>query len=143
MTGDDVTAWARTQIDVPWMHQARLPGVALDCAGLVICCARSLGLVPNDWDINHYPRSPDGSMLSICDEHMTRIDRPENGCVIVIATIRDPQHLGILTPYRHGGWAIIHASNAGKPSRVIETRLLPSRTMRPIAYYRLPGIEWP
>ena len=34
-TSADVVTAARGQIGVPWMHQARLPGVALDCAGLV------------------------------------------------------------------------------------------------------------
>lgn len=140
-TGADVVACARTQIDVPWRHQGRLWGVALDCAGLIICTARQLALVAADFDVNGYTRTPDGSMLGWCARHMTRITAPELGAVVIVATQRDPQHMGILLPYRHGGWAMVHASNAGQPARVTETRLMWSQTMQLRAYYRLPGLE--
>ena len=140
-TGADIVMWARGQINVPWRHQARLPGVALDCAGLVICAARAHGLVAADFDVNGYSRMPDGSLMGWCDKFMTRLAQPEDGAVVVVATQRDPQHMGILTPYRHGGWAMVHASNAGLPARVTETRLMWSATMRLRGYYRLPGLE--
>lgn len=139
-TGADIVAWARTQANVPWMHQARLPGQALDCVGLVICSARAHGLVAPDFDITGYSRAPDGRLLALCREHMVEIAEPEDGAVVVVATQREPQHMGILTPYRHGGWAIIHASNAARPARVIETRLMFSDTMQLQAYFRLPGV---
>ena len=140
-TAADVVVWARSQLDVPWRHQARLPGVAMDCAGLVICAARSLGLVPADFDVNGYSRAPDGTMLAWCEKYMTRLQAPETGAVVVLATQRDPQHLGILVPYRHGGWAVVHANNASIPARVVENRLIENATTRVRAYYRLPGLE--
>lgn len=136
-----VAAWARTQLGVPWRHQGRLPGVALDCAGLVICAARALGLVPVTFDVNGYSRVPDGTMMRFCNEHMTPIGAPELGAVIVVATHNDPQHMGIVVPYRHGGWAIIHASNAGRPEHVSEARLMFCRNMALRGYFRLPGVE--
>lgn len=139
--GDDVVAWARTQLGVPWRHQGRSPGVALDCAGLVICAARALGLVAPDFDVNGYSRVPDGSMMRFCSEHMTQLNAPEAGAVVVLATRHDPQHMGLLAPYRHGGWAIIHASNAGRPEHVAETRLMFCKTMTLRGYFRLPGVE--
>jgi len=140
ITGADVVAAARAQLDVPWMHQARLPGVAVDCAGLVIVVARQLGLLPPEWDVNGYSRSPDGTLLPLCDQHMTRIYALELGAVIVLATQRDPQHLGIVADYRHGGWSIVHAHAMSQPPRVVETRLMFSAALHLRGIYRLPGV---
>ena len=138
MTGADIVAAARTHMGTPWVHQGRTPGVAMDCAGLVICVARQLGLVPPDMDVNGYTREADGSMLAWCDEHMTRIADLELGAVIVVVCDRQPQHMGIVGDYRHGGWSLIHgASLAG---RVVETRLMWARNMRLVAVYRMPGV---
>lgn len=138
MTGADVVAAARSHLGTKWMHQGRLPGVALDCAGLVIVVARQLRIVADAWDFNGYAREPDGSMLERCDALMTRIASPELGAVIVGSVVRRPQHMGILADYRHGGFSLIHAaSDAGK---VIEHRLLPQTVLRGAVMYRLPGV---
>jgi hypothetical protein len=63
------------------------------------------------------------------------------GDAVVIAYDGDPQHFGLLAPYRHGGHAIIHA--ASRYGCVIETRLLFGSTpLTPkfVAAYRLPGV---
>lgn len=138
---EDVVFAARAQLGVPWMHQARLPGVALDCVGLVIIVARGLGLVDQDLDIVGYSRTPDGRMLDLADMHMQRLAAPEIGAVVIVACEIEPQHMGIVGDYRHGGWSIIHATNAAYPARVIETRLMFTRAMSLRAYYRLPGVE--
>ncbi len=136
----DVVAAARQHIGTPWQHQGRLPGVALDCAGLLIVVARELGLVPPDFDVNGYSRSPDGSMLDWCEANMRRIGEPELGAVLVLATSDEPQHLGIVGDYLHGGWSLIHANNSGDRPRVIETRLMFARNMQFRGAYRLPGV---
>lgn len=137
-----VVAQAREWINTPFQHQARMHAVGVDCAGLVIGVARQLGLVAPDFDVSNYPRSPDGvTLLKWCDRYMLRVAR-ENmmpGHVVVVAFDKDPQHLGILGDYRHGGLSIIHA--AQKPGRVIETRLMFSPAMKFVAVYRLPGVE--
>jgi cell wall-associated NlpC family hydrolase len=139
MTGADVVAAAREQMGVKWQHQARLPGVALDCAGLVICVARHLGLVPADMDVNGYSRRPDGSMLRWCAQYMQPLDVPRAGAVLVGAWERHPQHMGILADYRHGGHSLIHScSTAGK---VIETRMSRDAAMRAVALYWMPGVD--
>lgn len=135
----DVVAAARGHIDTPWQHQGRLVGVALDCAGLVIVAARQLQLVPADFDINGYSRQPDGTLLAVCDAHMQRIDRLELGCVLVIAIRADPQHLGIVGNYRHGGFSLIHAHSG--VGRVIETRLMPMENLTVLRIYRIPGVS--
>lgn len=140
-TGADVVAAARGELGTPWMHQARLPGVALDCAGLVIVTAKRLGLVSQAWDIADYGRLPDGSLLDRCDEHMQRIGAMELGAVLVVAITGQPQHMGIVGDYRHGGWSLIHAASNARPGRVIETRLMFHRAQQLRAVYRLPGVS--
>jgi cell wall-associated NlpC family hydrolase len=140
-TGADVVAAARAELGTPWMHQARLPGEALDCVGLVIVTARRLGLLPADWDVNGYGRHPDGTLLLQCDQHMQRIGAMELGAVVVVAITGEPQHMGIVGNYRHGGWSLIHAASNARPGRVIETRLMFHRAQQLQALYRLPGVS--
>ncbi len=139
-TPADVVATARSMLDTPWMHQARLPGAGLDCAGLLICTARALELVAQDWDINAYTRHPDGTLADLCAEHMEQIVELELGAVLVVAIEQDPQHIGIVGDYRHGGWSLIHASSNSQPPRVVETRLMFARNMTLRGVYRLRGV---
>jgi cell wall-associated NlpC family hydrolase len=140
VTRAQIVAEARAWLGTPWVHQHRTQGVAVDCAGLVIGVARNLGLVPPDFDVQGYGRQPDGTLLDVCTQSMRRV--PQNamqpGDVLVVSLDADPQHMGILVPYRHGGLALVHAaSNAG---RVIEHRLLLGAGMRYRASYALPGV---
>ena len=141
-TRADVVAAARAWTDTPFHHQARLKGVGVDCVGLVIGVARELGLIAPDFDVTAYPRVPDGTcLMALAATHMTPIDRAamQPGDVVVVSFDRDPQHLGILGDYRHGGFSIIHA--AGLTGRVIETRLMFTEQMKFVAAFALPGIE--
>jgi cell wall-associated NlpC family hydrolase len=138
MTGADVVAAARLELGTPWVHQQRAPRIALDCAGLVIVTAKRLGLVAEGFDVNGYSRTPDGTMLALCEAHMTPVSDLELGAVLVLQTDRDPQHIGIVGDYRHGGWSIIHAcSSAGK---VVETRLMFARNFVLRGIFRMPGV---
>ena len=129
-------AAARAELGTPWVHQGRLPGLALDCAGLVIVTARRLGMVAADWDVGGYSRAPDGSMLALCEQHMQQIGVLELGAVLVLQTDREPQHMGIVGDYRHGGWSVIHASNAA--GSVVETRLMFARNFVLSGIFLLP-----
>jgi cell wall-associated NlpC family hydrolase len=140
-TRAEVVAAARGHLGTPWVHQGRFPGLALDCAGLVILVARGLGLVAHDFDVNGYERAPDGTMLGWCDGHMQRISEIELGAVLVLATAEQPQHLGIVGDYLHGGWSLIHACNATRPPRCIETRLMFARNQQLRGIYRMPGVS--
>lgn len=139
-TRADVVAAARSLLGTPYQHMGRSPGVALDCAGVLICVARACGLVGPDFDVPAYRRRPDGTLLDWCDAHMRRIPSSEMraGDAVVIATDSLPQHLALLGDYRGRGHSIIHASEKAKG--VIETRLLFSRALRLVAAYALPGI---
>ena len=142
VTRAQVVQEARKWLGTPFHHQARLRGVGVDCAGLVIGVARDLSLVPADFDVEAYPPSPDGkTLLRLVQMHMTvlAIDQAMSpGDVVVVRFGADPQHLGIVGDYRHGGLSIIHAaSDAG---RVIETRLMFHSAMHFVAAARLPGV---
>ncbi len=136
----DVVAAARLELDTPWVHQGRLAGVALDCAGLIVITGRRIGALAPDLDVNGYSRAPDGSMLDVCDRHLVRISAIELGAVLVLQTDREPQHMGIVGDYRHGGWSLIHATNASRPGRVVETRLMFARNLVLRGVYRFPGV---
>lgn len=141
-TRTDVVQAARGWLDTPFHHQARLKSVGVDCVGLVIGVARELGLIAPDFDVTAYPRMPDGSsLMHLVNMHMRPLPEDEDmqpGDVVVVRFDRDPQHLGILGDYRHGGLSIIHA--AAEPGRVIETRLMFSRSMSFVQAFALPGI---
>lgn len=137
-----IVSVAREYIGTPFHHAGRQKGLAVDCAGLVICVSRDLNLVPKDFDIPEYTPTPDGvTMLKWCSQHMRKIDFADLniGDVLVLRTDVFPQHLGMVGDYRHGGFSIIHAAqNSG---RVIETRLMFTRRLSFVAAYALPGIQ--
>ncbi|MBE0615136.1 MAG: hypothetical protein IH604_15800 [Burkholderiales bacterium] len=135
---------ARGFIGTPFHHMGRLPGVGLDCSGVLICLGRDLGLVAASFDVPAYTPGANGvAMLEWCSVHMTPVPRSQMapGDAVLTITDAEPQHLGIVGDYRNGGLSIIHASNQANPPRVIETRLMFSRILRFAAAYRLPGIE--
>jgi cell wall-associated NlpC family hydrolase len=142
-TRAEVIEAARSLLGTPYVHQARYPGLAIDCLGVPIVVARQCNMVAQTFDINGYSKFPDGTMVAQADTYMTRITQDEMreaDCVVVMFD-SDPQHFGILVPYRHGGLAMVHASSTHK--KVIETRLLfgkDVRAMKFVAAYRLPGI---
>ena len=140
---DDVVRVARSYIDTPWHASARLPGVGMDCAGIIICIMRELGICSADWDVEPYLQIPDGkSMIAQLDKYLTRIDRNvmQPGDVACIVTDKHPQHLGIVGDHVHGGLSLIHAASAATPPRVIEHRLMLARNCRLTGAYALPGV---
>jgi len=140
----DVVSAARGWVGTPYHPSARLKGVGVDCAGLLIGVMRELSLCVPNWDVAPYLQIPDGhSMLAQCDEYLNRITRDEmqTGDVVCVIADEHPQHLGILADYRHGGFSVIHASNNKSANRVIETRLMFTRVFRFVAAYSFRGIE--
>ena len=72
---------------------------------------------------------------------LQRIGALELGAMVVLSITGQPQHLGIVGDYRHGGWSLIHAASNARPGRVIETRLMFHRAQQLQAIYRLPGVS--
>jgi len=140
MTALTLETAARSLIGTPYHTKGRLPGVGLDCIGVPIVAAWLTGLKPRSFDIRGYSDVPDGSLLPMCDQHMTRILREEMqpGDVIVVRFGATPHHVGVLGEYRHGGLSIIHAEN-DRQKKVIEHRLWLDGAMKFVRVYRIPG----
>lgn len=71
ITREQIVAEARTWIDTPFHHQARLKGVGVDCAGVPVGVARDLGLTYAD--VAGYARVPAKGQFraviaSVCDQ---------------------------------------------------------------------------
>jgi cell wall-associated NlpC family hydrolase len=143
VTRAQVATAARGLIDTPFHHQGRLPGVGVDCAGVVIVVMRQLELSAPDFDVTGYPRAPDGTSLrAYCDEHMIAIEAADMqaGDVILVSWQGgDPQHLGILADHQNDGLSLVHAESR-RYKRVIEQRIAFGRNMRLVQAYRIPGV---
>lgn len=137
----DVVAEARKWDGVRWRHQGRSRS-GIDCAGLVINVAKSLGLSGFD-TCDYGPQASDESMLRLCREHLIEVGRNEMapGDVIVMR-FGTNRHLGIAGDYRHGGLSIIHAFTPIR--RVTESRYdenwLRQMGGSFLACFRFPGV---
>ena len=133
-----IVAEARLWIDTPFVHQGRVLGVGVDCAGLIICVGNALQLL--DYDETGYPPKPDGvSLQRSCDAQLIRIDDYRLGDVVLFRFGAEPQHLAIVGDYAFGGFSIIHAYAPNK--RVIETTFDAIWKRRIVQAYRYPGVE--
>jgi cell wall-associated NlpC family hydrolase len=135
MMADDIIAAARGAIGTPFRHQGRIAGVALDCAGLVIHVAQSIGA---DYiDQTGYSRIPTNGLLeSALDRQpcLMRVADNQAGDVLLMRFNGDPQHLAIFS-----GSTVIHSySQVGK---VCEHRYSEEWQARTVAVYRFRGIK--
>jgi cell wall-associated NlpC family hydrolase len=143
-TRSDIVDAARSHLGTAYHHQGRTVGVGLDCAGLLIVTGLALGLLPAGYDVRGYAQRADGASLrEYCDAALDRIDWTDAraGDVVLVSWDQGvPHHLGILTDYRWGGFAMIHAEGYRR-RKVIETRLVFGRDMQFVAAYAFRGIE--
>lgn len=136
MTADQIITAARSQIKTPFVHQGRVPGKALDCAGLVVTVARMVGADP--LDVVGYSRIPTGVLGSVMDRQtcLRRIpvDQAAPGDILVMRFKTDPQHLAILA-----GATIIHSH--ADVRQCCEHTFDDQWRRRVTAVYRFIGIE--
>ena len=125
-----VLSAARACLDTPFAHQGRIPGLALDCAGLVVVVAKAIGADYNDH--RGYSRSPSNGLLEAALDAQPCLDRVydmQPGDVLLMRFASDPQHLAI-----YAGDTIIHSySQVGK---VCEHRLADVWRSRIVRVYR-------
>ena len=143
MMREQIVAAARTQIGTPFRHQGRLPGKALDCAGLVIVAAQSIGATYADQQ--GYDRRPSGGLLEAALDAQPCLERVEirdrqAGDVLLMRFASDPQHLaiyaGLVDVYQAEG--IIHAWMQAR--KVCEHHLSDEWFERIVRVYRFNGI---
>lgn len=122
---------ARRFIGMRFRHQGRAlePGVGgLDCLGLLMAVAHNLRLQGKNgepltmFDTADYSKSPDGNfLLGQLTDNLFPVSGMRAGDIALFRFDGNPQHLGILTPYAHGGVGMVHAY---APSRkVVEHRM--------------------
>lgn len=90
---DEATGYVGTA----YQHQARLPGVGLDCAGVAVCAARAVGVEIED-PIG-YGRLPNGDDLTrAIDAHCVRValSEIEVGDIVAFAWTEEPQHVAVV-----------------------------------------------
>lgn len=116
---------ARSLIGTPWEHQGRLPGVAIDCLGVIgevasACRVECWEAWDEDPDLRCYGRSPRPDLLlKFCNKYLEPkpISKAGPGDIFLMTFYLIPHHFGIVTevsPFR-----IVHAYTAAK--RVVET----------------------
>jgi len=133
-TPEDIVAIARGYVGTAFRHQGRIPGLALDCAGVVVCVARELGL-EGDFQEVPYGRSPHaGTLRQICDAHMDPIPLYGPGDVLLMAWETEPQHLGIVSDI-----GIIHSYASAR--MVVEHSLDQVWRSRIRSAYRFRGVQ--
>lgn len=116
ITAAAITACARRQLGVPFKHQGRLPGMALDCVGLVVVVFGQLGVEITDQ--SGYSRSPHAGLL---ESHALAqaafvsvpVNRYREGDVLLFRFFKATQHAALVTD--HG---ILHC--CASPGRVVE-----------------------
>jgi len=118
---DGIVIAARGYIGTPFRHQGRLPGVGLDCVGLVMCALREAGMPAADY--TRYPRTPNGMLLDEIEARFLAIQSadavPGDMLVFSLGARRHPWHVGIVTPR-----GIVHAHAAA--SAVCEHSISPA-----------------
>lgn len=120
----EIVAAARSMLGMRWAHQARGDGGKTDCAGVVLCAAKSQGFI--DWDIpSTYEReAPPEAMLNVCRKHLVEITRAElRPGDMVVLRYPTTNHIGVIGDYPIAGHVSIIHAQAKSPRCVVENRL--------------------
>lgn len=140
----DIVSAARSLIGTPFRHQARLPGVGIDCLNVVGEVGLRVGAIgceawPADVALTAYGRTPRPDiLLRKCDEYLDRIEVAAAGLgdVLVMAFKVFPQHFAIVS--RVAPVYVIHAyPTVGK---VVENGVAVAGA-KVIRAYRFRGVE--
>jgi cell wall-associated NlpC family hydrolase len=138
----EVVAIARETLGTPYLHQQRVNGLALDCAGVPVHVGLRLGIRFDD--ITNYGRLPQpAEMKKALDANLIRVSKADMqpGDVAWIRFQQEPQHFAIVADYPHGGFSLIHAYNGAGLKKVVEHRLDEQWLARIVGVWRFPGVE--
>jgi cell wall-associated NlpC family hydrolase len=140
----DVIAAARACLGTPFRDQGRLPGIGLDCAGLLLCVGNRLGLTPHkNFDVTGYARYPREvevrRHLRLTMDPVYDFAARKPGDVLLFADNRDAVHMGILAAGSKGEETVIHAT--ARLRQVVEHGLDAAWLAHLRAIYRFRGLE--
>lgn len=137
MKASEIIAAARECVGTPFVHQGRIPGIALDCVGLGAVIAEKLNQ-PLQQTLA-YGRLPNNALLESWIERQTFITRVHGemmpGDVLLLRFLREPQHMAVYT-----GDTIIHAYQP--MGRVVEHALDDKWRKRIVRAYRFKGVTY-
>ncbi len=136
-----VVEQARQWLGTPYIHQGRVKGAGVDCAGLIIGVAHALGV--SSFDTMAYGRLPSGDALHkmLRAQAMPAGEHWLPGQIALLRFDAEPAHLGILGDYASSpnGLSLIHAySHTGC---VTEHRLADVWRARVVERFKFPGLE--
>lgn len=137
-TREAIVAAARAMLGTPFHHQGRVPGVGVDCAGLVVCALQQSGLDVSDRA--GYGRIPAQGLFSqTVAEQCDAIDLADvqPGDLLSFAFRSDPQHIAIVVSI--DPIMMIHAVQTNK--RVVENGLDATWRERLRGAWRVRGID--
>lgn len=138
ITRQQVIEKAREYKGTPFVHQARLKGIGIDCIGLIVGVGKELELF--DYDHTVYNRYSDGTALMF---HIKQVfiqipvgERQPGDIVIywVDKNTKHPQHVGILSD-----WGIIHTYD--KVKEVVEHHSHATWDERIMFAFQWPGVN--
>ena len=133
MTPAAIIAAPRECLGTPFVHQGRILNRALDCAGVAVHAARSVGLEVAEPAA--YSRLPNAAMLEWWLDQQPFLDRVtgmQPADLLLMRFTGEPQHLAVFT-----GDTIIHAYQA--IGRVVEHGLDAKWRRRIVRVYRFRG----
>ncbi len=139
---EQIIAAARQQIETPFRHQGRMPGKALDCAGLVVAVADATGA--DYLDQQGYSAHPSNGLLeSALDAQpclvRVKLSEMQPGDVLLMKFASDPQHLAIFVGFNpiYQAEGIVHAWTQAR--MVCEHVLTDEWRARIVRVYRFVG----
>lgn len=132
----DLINAARTAIGTPFLHQGRQAGRGLDCAGLLVHVAASVGI--QHADMSSYGRRPKKGLLEQTLDGQLGVRpvfrAPQAGDLLLLRFARHPQHLALCA-----GETIIHSWEA--PGKVCEHRFTADWRARVVRVYEFVGVS--
>lgn len=130
-----IVAAARACVGTPFRPQGRVPGLGLDCVGVVLVAAAAGHGAAVEWCLPHYRLGGNhDAQLEATLKALgcTQTDTAEAGNLLVFAPRPRLRHLAILTEL-----GVVHA-HAGL-GRVVEGPL--SGDWQQVGHWRLPGVS--
>ncbi len=146
VTRKQIVTEARKWINTPFRHQGRMPGIGVDCVGLVLCVIRDVGL--GDWlgEFSVYPPQPvNGLVHQTCCARLRQkdISKVAPGDILTLRVPETPSHVAIVTDLG-GKLGMIHAYAGGatrrRPARVVEHLLDQKWRKRIAGVFEFPGV---
>ena len=150
----EFVAEARKLIGTPWHHTQRVPGVGIDCVGVIIVAAKAVN-IPIE-DITNYTRSDEfpqliGHIERYCDkidiQTLNQVDPLYEGDILVFRNRMMLNHCAIFSGRFNDMQSnefglMVHAYDGSGIHQVVEQVVDESWIKRLHSVYRYKGIEW-